>query len=46
MLRKGDCFENPEMPDWLYLNLQVSFRHKNLDNIKGYQKLWEDMLNG
>ena len=39
-------FDNPEMPRWLWFGLLDSFRRKDLDNIKGYQKLWEDIQNG
>jgi hypothetical protein len=38
-------FPNPKMPSWLEYGLLVAFQTKNLDNIKGYQKLWEDMQN-
>jgi hypothetical protein len=38
-------FDNPVMPAWLKFGLMESFRFKKLDNIKGYQKLWEDMRN-
>jgi hypothetical protein len=38
-------FLNPKMPAWLEYGLLVAFQTKNLDNIKGYQKLWEDMQN-
>jgi hypothetical protein len=46
MLLTGDRFDNPEMPEWLENALLLSFVQKNLDNIKGYQKLWEDIVNG
>jgi hypothetical protein len=45
MVLSGDRFDNPEMPEWLENALLLSFIQKNLDNIKGYQKLWEDIRN-
>ena len=41
-----DCFDNPEMPDWLFYNFRIAFQTRNKDFIKGYSKLWEDILNG
>jgi hypothetical protein len=31
------------MPAWLEREIMLSFQLKNLDNLKGYQKLWEDV---
>jgi hypothetical protein len=45
MLLNSERFDNPEMPEWLENALLLSFMQKNLDNIKGYQKLWEDIRN-
>ena len=39
-------FENPTMPDWLFYNFRIAFQTKNRDFVKGYQKLWEGILNG
>jgi hypothetical protein len=46
LFNSNACFENPEMPQWLEAAIRISFRQKNLDNIKGYIKLWEDIQNG
>jgi hypothetical protein len=46
VINRTDAFENPEMPQWLEAAIRISFRQKNLDNIKGYIKLWEDIQNG
>jgi hypothetical protein len=41
-----ETFDNPAIPAWLEFGLLKAFRDKNVDHIKGYQKLLEDMLYG
>ena len=41
ILNSNEQFDNPTMPDWLIYNLLLSFKNKNVDNVKGYGKLWE-----
>jgi hypothetical protein len=46
LIDQSFCFENPEIPEWLYYGLLNAFKGKNKDFILAYQKEWEEILNG
>jgi hypothetical protein len=39
-------FNNPKMPAWLEFGLLKAFQDKNIEHIKGYHKLWEELYHG